>query len=421
MMREHPARLPIGSATIAPTSGAHSVTCADRGDCVARIGEALFAVRAPSWAISGRIPCLDGLRAVAILLVLWCHGAPTLGVPGRSALGRSAYEAEVGVDVFFVISGFLITLLLLREEDRDGSISLRGFFARRALRLVPAFAAYLLFVAALARGGIVRASAIDWLAASTYTINGLSLLGHSTSWALGHLWSLSVEEHFYLVWPAALAWLGRRRALAALMVVLALAPTVRVVLWAAFPEALPLGLLKTFTPARLDGIGAGCLLGFVVRDPALLVRRPSGRAEVVGWVAAGVLVASAVLYTATGFFEIAIRGTAKGAAIAGLVAFVVLRPRTPIGRLLNARPMAAIGALSYSLYLWQQPFFDPKSWLPMCHWPRNVAYALGSAVASYVFIERPFLGWKRRLDRRRPGAVPRPHIGVAAPTASARS
>jgi peptidoglycan/LPS O-acetylase OafA/YrhL len=132
----------------------------------------------------------------------------------------------------------------------------------------------------------------------------------------------------------------------------------------------------------------------------------------------GILLASAVLYSATGFFEIAIRGTLKNTAIAGLVTLVVTHPRSALVRALDARPMAALGALSYSLYLWQQPFFDPKSWLPMCHWPRNVACAIGCAVASYLLIERPFLAWKRRLGRRVTTGVPRPHIDVAAPAAA---
>ena len=277
------ADLPIDNVFAVPDGWRRpAVAVAGPGDGVAKPRNSLIAVRPPSWAASGRIPSLDGLRGLSILLVLWCHAAPTLGVPARSLLGKIATEAEIGVDVFFVISGLLITLLLLRESDRTGSIALGRFFARRALRLVPALAAYLGFVAVLARGGIARVTAVDWLAASTYTINVTSLFGHSTAWALGHLWSLAVEEHFYLIWPVALAWLGRRRALAALLVVLAASPTARVVLWAGFPRALPLGLLKTSTPARLDAIGAGCLLAFIVHDPAPRSRPPARAAEVVG-------------------------------------------------------------------------------------------------------------------------------------------
>src|SRR5579871_2825103 len=188
------AGLPIGIVGPSPTGGGGGRRPRPEGGVAKPSDPPAVAARPPSWAASGRVPSLDGLRAVSILLVLWCHVAPTWGIAGRSVLGKVASEAEIGVDVFFAISGFLITLLLLRESDRHGSISLRGFFARRALRLLPAFAAYLLYVAALARAGIVEAAAVDWVAASTYTINTLSVFGHQTTWALGHLWSLAVEE-----------------------------------------------------------------------------------------------------------------------------------------------------------------------------------------------------------------------------------
>ncbi len=204
--------------------------------------------------------------------------ADAWGSPASSALGRSAgYEAEVGRRrLLRCISGFLIILpMLLREEDRDGSISLRRVLRarRKALRLVPTFAAYLIFVAALAHAEGDRAGVGDSTGSPRrqYTINGRSLLGHSTSWALGHLPEpLGSRSISIWAWPVAL---GDARAgggaLTSLMVVLALSP--------GGPgsssgrpsrEAPPLGLLKTFTPAaaRRDR-SAGCLLGFVVRDP----------------------------------------------------------------------------------------------------------------------------------------------------------
>ena len=309
-----------------------------------------------------------------------------------------------------MISGFLITLLLLRESDRAGSISLRGFFARRALRIVPALAVYLAFVAALAAAGIVWTTRADWLAVSTCTINWTWLYRHQPPWELGHLWSLSVEEHFYLIWPAALVWLGRRRAAAALITVVAISPTIRVLLWAAFPEDMSLGLIKISTVARLDEISSGALLAFLAHDPGLLSMRPRGRVAAFGRVAAGFLIATDFLYTATGFFEIAARDTVKSAAITGLIALVVFRPRSAFVRLLEARPLVVLGALSYSLYLWQQPFLVAESQSPLCRWPANIPLAIACALASYLLVERPFLRLKDRLGRPAPAYLPRPHL-----------
>ncbi len=374
-------------------------------------------VSAPPWVSSGRIPCLDGLRAVSILLVLWTHFIPTVVPRSSSFWIRTAREAQVGVDFFFVISGFLITLLLLRESDRAGSISLPGFFARRALRLIPAFAAYLGFVAVYSGLGYVSVSQTDWLLATTYNSDVVPLLGRGSPWVFAHFWSLSVEEHFYLLWPVALALLGRRRALTSLLVVLALAPAVRVYLWAEFPWPVLCGLLKITTPARLDSIVAGCLLAYVFHSPALLTfRRPDGRADAIRWAAAVVLVGSLVGLTATGFFEVAIRATVKAAVIAGLVSYVVTRPASGPGRLLNARPMVALGTLSYSLYLWQQPFLDSTGPLAMSRWPASLPLAFACAVASHLLVERPFLRLKDRLGRPAPRRIPRPHfLGASIP------
>src|SRR5664280_2047254 len=147
----------------------------------------------------GRIPSLDGLRAVSIIIVVWAHA--------RASSRLLGLYAFFGVQIFFVISGYLITSLLLREHERTGTINLRTFYYRRMLRIFPAAYVYILAVA------IVFQPPLHYLAyAFTYTS---CYAGPHGPWMLSHLWSLSVEEQFYLLWPFALllAFPSRKRIL----------------------------------------------------------------------------------------------------------------------------------------------------------------------------------------------------------------
>jgi peptidoglycan/LPS O-acetylase OafA/YrhL len=155
------------------------------------------------------LPSLDGLRAVSILLVILGHGVGT----GKSQLDLHSPVLEklffshsaIGVRTFFIISGFLITTLLLREKSNFGYISLPAFYTRRCLRILPAFFFYLLVIVVLDRTGFVQLPAGNLLYAVTYTMN----FNPNPYWYTGHFWSLSVEEQFYLLWPLALTFLQR--------------------------------------------------------------------------------------------------------------------------------------------------------------------------------------------------------------------
>src|SRR5690606_26172430 len=177
-----------------------------------------------------QIPSLDGMRAVSIMLVLFAHAASTRGFP--EFFDREVFTSlgNVGVRFFFVISGFLITTLLLRDLDRHGHVRLPLFYQRRALRILPAALAYIGLVWAAYMAGLVdlRYQHLS----DTHATSAVPGLLHALSftynykldynWYFNHLWSLSVEEQFYLLWPFTLAWLGLARgarvALAALLV-----------------------------------------------------------------------------------------------------------------------------------------------------------------------------------------------------------
>jgi peptidoglycan/LPS O-acetylase OafA/YrhL len=356
----------------------------------------------PAWVSTGRVPCLDGLRAVSIGLVLFAHSVRPPGSP-FAGYRRFAQPAAVGVDVFFVISGFLITLLLLREHDRTGRVSLRGFYTRRALRILPAYLALLAFVAVLAWTGAISPRPIDWVAALTYTTNFVQ----DRCWDLGHAWSLSVEEHFYLAWPAVLLLLGPRRGLVLLAVALFAAPAIRVGLWKlAGPDP---DFLNYVTPTRYEAIGYGCLLAFAARHPLTwrVARRVAPVAGLGVLAVAGLIAASEIYLCRSWKFTVVPGRTSAAVLITAGVFLCLAAPRSLVARALELRLVVLVGVLSYSLYLWQQPFLkDSPAW--WCRWPQCLVLAVAAAVACHLLVERPFLRLKARAS-----AEPRP--GPAAP------
>jgi len=354
----------------------------------------------PRWLGRGRVPCLDGLRAVAIVLVLAAHASKTHGFPGSAEVRKALAEGGIGVDLFFVISGFLITLLLLRERQKTGDISTYRFYQRRCLRILPAYVAYLLVLAGLTLLGMVDLGQRDWLAALTYTVNWI----RHPDWQVGHLWSLSLEEHFYLLWPL-LLWLGPRCAWRFAWACVLGMPVARLVLWLQWREGVP---VESCTLTRLDTIAAGCVL-------ALLAWQPRGRrlgawvtrsAAWLGPLAVLVLASSMVLSLHWYRYRLLLGYSLNGIAIAVLVWVCISREKGLLGRWLEARPLVLLGTLSYSVYLWQQLFLNPSSSDWACRWPMNLVFVFLTAGASYWCIEAPFLRLKERLEGTAPSRSP---------------
>ncbi|HET9832111.1 MAG TPA: acyltransferase, partial [Vicinamibacterales bacterium] len=201
-----------------------------------------------------RIPSLDGLRAVSIGLVLVAHLAGTRGFPVSVESTQILALGELGVHVFFVISGFLITRLLLNDIARTGKISLGDFYFRRTMRIFPAYYVFLAALAGLASAGLIQLASGDMTHALTYTSNYAA----ARSWFVGHTWSLSVEEQFYLLWPALLVIAGRRRALWFALFTVAVVPLIRLGSWELL-RASSDGIGHRFETVA-DAIAIGCLL-----------------------------------------------------------------------------------------------------------------------------------------------------------------
>jgi peptidoglycan/LPS O-acetylase OafA/YrhL len=339
--------------------------------------------------VQGRIPSLDGLRALSIALVMFAHLNETRGFVSSLEIERWQL-GNLGVRVFFVISGFLITTLLLEESDRTGTISLGGFYVRRFFRIFPAFYFMLAVLFVLDATGVIALHARDLVTAATYTIN----YHHDRAWYVGHVWSLSVEEQFYLLWPAILLVAGIQRGLGIAAAMVFIAPLLRVGL--GFLPAFRPGIGETF-PTVADALATGCLLAGL--GPRL-ARSPRWRdlIEKRWWLAVIAIVVSArnpSTKVAWIFGE-----TILNASIAVVIARVIARPDDRFGRLLNTAPMVWIGTLSYSLYLWQQPFLNRHSSGLLQSFPLNIVLAVAVAHASYFLIERPFLRLRQRIERR---------------------
>lgn len=376
-------------------------------------------VRAPKLPL--HIPSLDGMRALSIGLVILAHAAATQGAP--AFLDRPAFTSlgNVGVRFFFIISGFLITTLLLRDVDRHGRIRLSTFYTRRALRILPAALFYITVMWLLYLGGVIdltyhhmsqthATSAIpDLIHALTFTAN----YQLDYNWYFNHLWSLAVEEQFYFIWPFALFFLGVRRGAIGACAMLVVVPIIRL-LMSLYGDQPEIALSREFQ-AVSDSLALGCLASLTYNRLAgnrIVAALTDWPAIPLGGLCIAIGYGSAFLSRP---FAYVAGQTIANVGIVLLLLHVMRNPQSLAGRVLNTRPLVAIGTLSYSLYLWQEPFlyFHARSW--PTSFPQNVALAFGAAAASYFIVERPFLALKDRLSSRRAAAATAPLDPVTPP------
>lgn len=340
-----------------------------------------------SWRL-GYQPALDGIRGTAILLVVLAH---TQIEEVRAAGG-------VGVTMFFTLSGFLITALLLEERSQTGRISLTAFYARRARRLFPALALFLAVVGALV---LVSDSPLvpsrgDLLGALFYVGNYTTgMQAHDT--VITHTWSLAVEEQFYIFWPLLLIGvLGVLKAplavlLSAAMTLSGLAVIARVMLWNDGT-----GVLRVYfgTDTRMDGLLVGCMAAMWLHGRSIGRNRPA--------LAATSLVLAGVLGFTEGVMEFLVMPTVVPWLTAATIVWLVQEPRSGF---LTHRALVLIGQRSYGIYLWHYPIFGIASAVT---WPWNVvafliAVMLTAALTqlSWRCVEVPFLTLRSRRSSPR--------------------
>ena len=348
-------------------------------------------------------PDIQGLRAIAVLLVVLYHaGVGTLS------------GGFVGVDVFFVVSGFLITTHLLESLEAEGRISFGRFYAKRARRILPAsllvaaltvVAAWLwmppLLMSEVVKGAVATAL---YLPNILFAIDGTDYLAETSPSVFQHYWSLGIEEQFYLFWPALLAlgfWLCRRseRRLLWVTAALTLASFLACVLW--------MGVSPSWTffslPTRAWELGAGALTAFLLRTGAAWLLRPA--TGLLSWVGMAALVITALLYDASTPFP----GYTAALPVAATVLLLVggtAPGNLHLNRLLSLQPCQFIGAISYSLYLVHWPLqVIPQVAVgqdePLPLWVSLLlgAVAIPLAWLLYRVVERPVIGWHVLRER----------------------
>jgi peptidoglycan/LPS O-acetylase OafA/YrhL len=361
--------------------------------------------------VSGRIPCLDGLRAFSIALVLLAHAA---AAPRLTGVWETIYHgispcAATGVNLFFVISGYLITSLLKSEHERTGRIDILSFYYRRTRRIFPTFYSYLLLIAILWAAAAIWITPEQMLRAATFTWNlsrGRLETEAPDGWFLFHFWSLAYEEQFYLVWPTLLLVLTARRAFWFPLAWLLLAPVVRLaIVLARHPDVHDLGFLDLLPSYDFLMIGS---LAALWQDSARFASFPRKLHGAVPFACAFFLLVLAPYlrhcsfhHLLFGYYYVVLEPICDGLCITVVLLWLVSHPGSRAGRWLEHPVVVHVGLLSFSLYIWQQLFLTPV-WHVGRMFPWNLVLVFAVAEISYHHVERPFR--KARVEKK--AAVP---------------
>jgi peptidoglycan/LPS O-acetylase OafA/YrhL len=321
------------------------------------------------------IAALDGIRAVSVLIVILYHG------------GLEWVPGDLGVSAFFVLSGFLITWLLFKEEDRTGGVSLKSFYIRRLLRIFPAY--YAFFAVSIAFDYI---RGYRWDHALIYS--GLLYVtnyynafhGHPPT-AIAHAWSLAIEEQFYLLWPFLFLTFRRRKEFL-------ISAIVSVCLWRTYLygfRGVSTAYVYNAFDTRFDNLAIGCLLATLLHSEKLprLIARPSNR---IALLALGLLVISRSF--SPQLYHYTLGFTVDALLISILIVQAILLQDSPFWRWLEYPVSRYIGRISYPMYLYH--IWAIGAALRLHVWPIPIAILITVLLASgsYYLVEKPFLRLK---------------------------
>jgi peptidoglycan/LPS O-acetylase OafA/YrhL len=349
------------------------------------------------------LPTLDGWRAFAVLAVILYHDSLYAGTRWFQQQGLH------GVDIFFGISGLLICSRLLAEEQTYGKINLKQFYIRRAFRILPAAFFYLLVLIVLRLFSIIPLMPKEMFAAVFFYRNysRFSATPGHIDWYTAHFWSLSVEEHFYLILPGVLYFAPKRWRIPALA-----GMTLVICAWRLYRQQTRLWVfLMQHTDTRLDALLIPAILAILLMHPG--VRKTFTRVALYWPVPAAVL----IFLVASDWFP-RLTPVAQSALIPLVLLGTILRPAGWLACLLEFAPVRWVGRISYSLYIWQDLFFtghflpDLKPLGVLQSFPMRWVMLLAVASASYYILEKPLVRVGHRLATRTRSDGERHHVSI---------
>jgi peptidoglycan/LPS O-acetylase OafA/YrhL len=353
--------------------------------------------------LPARFPSLDGWRALSILLVLGQHSIVTFDFPKKTSPWFKWFvDGNLGVRFFFVISGFLITYLLLKEHLQTGNVVLRKFYARRALRILPVYFVYLTVVFGLQMFTPMRQPAITWIGNLTFTTNLVP-----QTWVTLHLWTIAIEEQFYLLWPGFLCLAGlqnSRRLVFLLTIPVVVSPACKALFYTGLvPPALSPFFQMLSSLFYFDSLAICCMTAILFvkynREIVSMLSRFGGACAVMG---AGLVVIPHILTRMfpSAYFFLVSGSIFQAVGFATLLLQSILFPR--YFKPLNWAIVRQIGVLSYSIYIWQMIFCADPAIFGLPHvWFMSFYFWLAPAflvaLVSYYCFEKPLMALRARF------------------------
>lgn len=354
---------------------------------------------APNKTQLRRVNSFDGLRGIAIVLVIMGHAKKTIHIDSFLWDNLSIFvsNSALGVRIFFVLSGYLITYSFIKEIKNTGFLNIRYFFVKRALHILPSFYCFLLVVFLLSwlvGWGITTEQFLFALGFLwNYAVLWYSQGSSEGSWFLGHLWALCVEAQYYLIWPFLFILLRPMHLQILLGFFILLAPFLRVAIYFLIPAQK--GYLGIMFHTAVDSILVGCLMAIIFSNPQKdsWIQRLQFRQLL--WLMTVPLLLSPILETLINGYGISIGRTFDALCLGVVIVWLHGHPSSWLSDFLEIPILFFVGRISYSLYLWQQLFLTDLNVTVSGIFPVNIAFCFLFGLISYYFVEKPFLSLKK--------------------------